>query len=249
MKKTLLEMVQDILSALDSDEVNSINDTVEADQVATIIKNAYLSMASSRNWSGQKRLLTFEHSGTPEKPTHLKAPESLKELHTFRYNASKDGKIEYREVKYREPDDFLRWISNRNQESENVVVVQDFGGTPFVIATNQAPMYWTTFDDTYIVCDSYDKSVDDALQASKTQMHATMFPVFRKVDDFVPDMPIEAFQALFSEAKSVAFVELKQVSNEKAEQDARRQQSWLARKEWQLAGGVRYPNYGRRSVK
>ena len=39
MKRTLLEMTQDILSAIDADEVNSIDDTVEATQVATIIKN------------------------------------------------------------------------------------------------------------------------------------------------------------------------------------------------------------------
>lgn len=46
MRKTLLEMVQDILSEMDSDEVNSINDTVEAEQVATIIKNCYLALCN-----------------------------------------------------------------------------------------------------------------------------------------------------------------------------------------------------------
>lgn len=249
MKKTLLGMTQDILLSLDADEVNSIDDTLEATQVAKIIENTYLNMASNRNWSGQKKLITFNHSGTPEKPTHLKAPDSLKEMHSFRYNCSKDGSIEYRELSYREPDDFLRINSYRNQQSENTRIIEDFGGTPLVIITNKPPSYWTTFDDVYIVCDSYDKEVDDALKASKTQLHVTLFPTFRMVDDFVPDLPVEAFQALYNEAKSTAFIEVKQTVNQKAEQDARRQQSWLSRKEWQLKGGVRYANYGRRSAK
>ena len=42
MKLTLLEMVQDILSSMDSDEVNSITDSTEALQVARIIRDSYI---------------------------------------------------------------------------------------------------------------------------------------------------------------------------------------------------------------
>jgi hypothetical protein len=38
-KMTLLEIVQDILSDMDSDEVNSINDSVESLQLAQMIKS------------------------------------------------------------------------------------------------------------------------------------------------------------------------------------------------------------------
>lgn len=250
MKKTLLELVQDILSAIDADEVNSIDDTVEATQVATVIKNVYLAMASNRNWAGQKKLISFDHSGTPDRPTHIKSPENLKELHLFNYNVTRDNlTIEMREVRYQYPDEFLRLCSHRGINTPNTKVVTDFGGTPLVVLTNKAPSYWTSFDDTYIVCDSYDIKVDDALKASKTQLHATLFPSFSLVDSFVPDMPIEAFAGLLAEAKSVAFVEVKQVANQKAEQEAVRQRTWLARKNWQLEGGVRYSNFGRKRVK
>lgn len=249
MKQTLLTIVQDILLSLDADEVSSIDDTLEATQVANIVKNTYLNMASTRNWSGQKRLIQFDHSGTTDRPTHLKSPENLKELHSFRYNCSNDFKIEYREIKYREPDDFLRINAYRSQPDDNTRIIEDLGGTPLVILTNRPPIYWTSFDDTYIVCDAYDKEVDDALQASKTQLHVTQFPNFTILDDFVPDLPVEAFQALYNEAKSIAFVEVKQVANQKAEQESRRQQTWLSRKEWQLKGGVKYSNFGRRSQK
>ena len=46
MKYTLLEMTQDILSNMSSDEVNSISDTPESLQVATIIKQKYYDIVS-----------------------------------------------------------------------------------------------------------------------------------------------------------------------------------------------------------
>lgn len=250
MKRTLLSMVQDILSALDSDEVNSIDDTIESTQIANILKNTYLNMASNKNWYGHKKLITFDHSGTTEKPTHLKSPENIKELHVFNYNKTKvDGGIEYHPVKFLEPDSFLRRAGSLPHQPSHTKVVTDFGGTPIVVITNKAPSYWTTFDDEYIICDSYDSEVDDALKASKSQLHVTLLPTFNLVDDFVPELPAEAFSALFNEAKSVAFVELKQVANQKAEQEAVRQRAWLSRKDWQLQGGIKTANYGRRSVK
>ncbi len=41
MRRTLLDMVQEILSDMDSDEVESIDDTVEAEQVVSILKSTY----------------------------------------------------------------------------------------------------------------------------------------------------------------------------------------------------------------
>lgn len=250
MKRSLIDMVQVILSAIDADEVNSIDDTIEATQIATILKETYLAMCSNRDWAGQKRLITFDHSGTTDKPTHLKTPETIKEVHLFQYNATRTGDtIDMREVCFKHPDEFLRMSSHRGVNTPNTRVVTDFGGTPLVIITNKAPSYWTTFDDTYIVCDSYDSLVDDTLKSSKSQLHVTKFAEWRMVDDFVPDMPAEAFSGLIAEAKSVAFVEVKQVANQKAEQEAVRQRTWLARKNWQLQGGVRYSNFGRKSAK
>lgn len=250
MKRTVLDIVQDILSALDAEEVNSIDDTVEATQIAHIVKNCYLNMATTRNWAGQKRLIPFNHSATLERPTHIKSPENLKELLIFKYDCSKDPtKTDYQEIRYREPDSFLRLAASRNDSTLNVESVRDVGGVELFIVNNKPPTYWTTFDDTYIICDSYDRTVDDTLKASKTQAYAVMYPEFKVVDNFVPDIPAEAFAALFNEAKSVAFVEIKQVANQKAEQEAVRQRVWLSRNDWKLQGGVNYPNYGRRSQK
>lgn len=245
-------MVQDILNDMDSDEVNSIDDTAEASQVSQIIKSCYMEWMSNREWKHLKRLIPLEHSGTPERPTHILLPENVKELIYFAYeNTRQEGTDAYdmREVQYRYPDEFLRLTSNRSQHTQNVQTVTDFGGTRFVVRTNAAPSYWTSFDDKYLVCDSYDMGMDDALKASRTQAMAVVMPKWVHEDAAIPDLPAEAFAGLLAEAKSTAFFSLKQMVNEKAEQKAARQQRWLSRKNGRAHNGVRYPNYGRRSAK
>jgi len=49
-KLTVLDMVQDVLSDMDSDEVSSIDDTVEAMQVAQIIKTAFYEVINDGDW-------------------------------------------------------------------------------------------------------------------------------------------------------------------------------------------------------
>ncbi len=48
-KMTLLEVVQEILSDMNSDNVNSINDTIEAQQVVQIAKRTYFNRWARRN--------------------------------------------------------------------------------------------------------------------------------------------------------------------------------------------------------
>ena len=45
-EQTVLQLTQNILSAMSSDEVNSISDTVESMQVATILQNKYYDIVS-----------------------------------------------------------------------------------------------------------------------------------------------------------------------------------------------------------
>ena len=62
MRMTLLEIVQDVLNDIDSDNVNSIRDTVESEQVAAIVKSCYFEMIGNRNWPHLKKLFQLEHS-------------------------------------------------------------------------------------------------------------------------------------------------------------------------------------------
>lgn len=248
MRKTLLEITQEILNDLDSDIVNSIEDTIESQQVASIIRSCYNEMISNRNWPHLKKLVQLDALGDLSKPNYLIAPETLKELITFSYDKRtvENNKTTLKEVWYKEPEAFLRHVSSRNADNDNVIEVTDFSGSTLLITNNQPPSYWTSFDDTYIVTDSYDVNVDSTLQNDKTQCLAYIEPTWTHTDEAVPNLPAEAFAALIEEAKSTAFIALKQMVNTKAEQKSARQNRWLSRKAWRTHGGVQYADFGRK---
>lgn len=247
MKKTLLEIVQSILNEMDSDEVSSITDTVESQQVAQVVQDCYYEMIANRNWPHTRKLIQLEAGGDLAKPNYLLLPERLKELNQFKYEKQRNGDTKFilQDVHYKYPDEFLALTQSRNSDNSNVEEIIDFGGSKILTINDQPPTYWTSFDDVYIVTDSFDRSVDDTLKKSKTQAIAYIIPEWEQVDDFIPDLPIEAFPALLEEAKSTAFLTIKQSANQKAEQKASRQQRWLSRKAWSAQGGVRYADYGR----
>ena len=249
MKMTLLEIVYDILNDLDGDQVNSIDDTFESEQVAQIVKSTYFAMLSNRNWPHTRQTIQILPSGDDALPTHMNIQEDIKELCFINYNKVKDGETRklYKPVKYLYPDDFLRVVNRRNNDNSDIDVITDPTGVELLIKNDTAPTYYTSFDDETLVFDSYDVVVDSTLQQSKVQAQAYIMPQWSQVDDFIPDLPSEAFTALLEEAKSRAMFKLKQVQDIKAEQEANRQQRWLSRKARRVEGGIRYPNYGRRA--
>lgn len=246
MKKTLLEIVQDILNDLDSDFVNSIDDTVESQQVAQIVKSTYTEMMSNRNWPHLKKLVQLDSLSDVNKPVYFKLPDNIKQLEKVEYDVRKTSldNAEYKGIVYKDPETFLRIVSNRKNDGR--VEVVDFSGVTLSIYNNKIPDYYTSFDDVHIIMDSYDAAINTTLIKAKTRCIAYLMPVWVHEDGAVPDLPDEAFSALIEEAKSVAFYTLKQMANQKAEQRASRQQRWLSRKAWRVAGGLNYENYGRK---
>lgn len=252
MKYNLLEIVVDILNDMDGDFINSIDDTEEALQVAQIVKSTYQAMMSNRNWPHTARVINITPFANSLLPTHTTLPDNVKELISVYYDTKRNGetRLNYRQIKYLDPDDFLRLVNQRNNDDVNCDVIQDPSGVKLLIMTNKAPEYYTSFDDETMVFDSYDSSVDNTIQANKTQVRAYTIPTFEMSDDFIPDLPDEAFTALIEEAKSKAMFKLKQTQDIKSEQEANRQQRWLSRKAWKTHEKDLYPySYGRKNAK
>ena len=247
MKRTLLDLTQSILSDIDGDEVNSITDTFESEQVASIVKESFLSMSSNRNWPLHKQAIQIASYGDIALPTHMKLSDEVKELLSINYNKVKEGetRLRYEPVAYKDNDTFLRKINRENSDADNVQIVNDPSGVQLLIRSDVQPTIYTSFDDETIVFDSYNKEVDSALQESKTQAVAYVMPTWTHTDDGVIDLPDDAFSALLNEALSRASFRLRQTADQKAEQEVGRQQRWLSRKSWKVSGGIVYPNYGR----
>ncbi len=247
-KPNLLAIVQEVLSDMDSDIVNSIDDTDESGQVAQIVKSTFEAMISNRNWPHTMRTVTLIPSGDSNFPVYMTIDEDIKEMISIFYEKHKDGdtQLRYNEVFYKNPDDFLRYTNARNSTADNIITILDPTGVQLLIQDDRAPSYYTSFDDETLVFDSYDNVVDSTLQASKTQARAYVIPEFELTDTYIPDLPKEAFSALIEEAKSKAQFKLRQFTDSKSEQEAKRQQTWLSRKAWTVKGGIKYPDYGRK---
>lgn len=242
-------MVQDILSEMDSDEVNSISDTIESEQVAQVIKTTYLELMSNRNWPHLLKLIQLNSSVSVNLPTHQSLGVDVKELTFVKYDTRKDGetKRQYRKTHYLTPEEFLDKTNTRNSDKTNVQVVQDPTGVELLILNDKAPEYFTSFDEETLIFDSYDSAVGQTLLTSRFQCQGYVMPSWVHGDEATPDLPSEAFAALLEEAKSVCFHTLKQMDNQKSEQKARRQQRWLAQKSWAVSDLELYPNYGRKA--
>ena len=256
MKLSLLDIVQDVLNDIDSDEVNSIDDTVEAAQVAAIVKSTYFAMMSNRNWAHLRKPIQLIPTTDLSQPTQVYVKDEIKELIFINYDCRKtpyanpEGtKAAWVEMKWREPDDFLRITNSYNELDSNVLTVQTEGQLDIKIKTDVSPTIYTSFDDRTLIFNAYDRVRESNLESTYFQAMAYVMPKWIPSDDFVPDLPDEAFSALVEECKSRASLKLRQVADQKSEQESVRQQKWLARKNRRIHNTLDYPNYGRRSRK
>jgi hypothetical protein len=246
VRKTLIEIVQDIMNDMDSDKVNSISDTVESQQIAQTVRTVFESMVTNRTWPHLNRLDTLVSVSDTSTPHYLRLPDDTKELFWIRYDVqdATDTAAKYAEVLYLEPDAFMDVLNARKETESNVTEYAHSSGVLMKIRTDKEPTYWTTFNDDYIVFDSYDSAVDNTLQGAKSQAFLQAMPNWTHEDSAIPDLPEEAFASFMAEAKSTCFALYKEV-NQKIEQEAQRQRRWLARKSWAAKGGIRRPDYGR----
>ncbi len=248
---TLLDLTQDILNDMDSDAVNAITDTEESLQVAQIIKTTYYEMMSRRDWSHLNTIGQFESVSDSDLPNYLKASEDVGAVSFVLYNRRKkdETRNRFEDVKYEYPDEFMRRLMNRNSDDDRVTQVKDPSGVILNIYNDKQPRYYTSFDDEYIVFDSWLREVESTMLGTQSQVHFTKIPKWVHDNNFVPALPDKHFPALLAEAKSAATLKLKEEADDKAEQQSKRQQNKLSLDGWKINRDMRYPDYGRKSSK
>ena len=246
---TLLEMVQDILSDMDSDEVNSIGDTLESLQVAQIIRTTYSNIIDGKEWPHLNKLFQLEASIDVARPTHMRLPTQIIDAKYIKYNNKKTaGAFDlYTVIEYKTPVEFMRVVDARKSTSSTILSVLDFTNVRLNILNNRGPTLYTSFDNEYIIFDSYNLALESTLQTSKTQVYGKENPVWVVADSFIPNLPVQSFSYLLNEAKAVAFVILKQVVNPKAEQHSITQRRRMSEEAWRLKNGITFADYGRKT--
>jgi|TARA_R110002110_G_scaffold104655_1_gene263752 hypothetical protein len=248
---TLLEMTQDILSDLDSDNVDDISDTVESAQVAQILKTSYFNLIDGKDWPQLKKFIRLE-AATSTRPTHMKIPDSTIDIEWVKYNTKKVGDAydKYVDVAYKTPKDFVDLISVRKSNATDVDIVTDATGVTLNIKNDVAPTFYTSFDDEYLIFDSYDSAIDSTnMQQSKSQCFGKVQPTWSATNTFVADLPHQAFSYLLADAKTACFVILKQSDNPIAAAQSQIQRRRMSQEAFKVSNGIAFGDSGRKGKK
>lgn len=230
MKYSLLQLTQTILSRMDSDEINSITDTPEAQQVVKVIRTVFYDIVGRSGLPENKSIVSLNASTDATKPTLMTLPSNVSQIDWIRYDAQTvdDPSINMRKLHPLPLEDFLDRMYSQIGADNVGSFTHTIQGNPvtFVYRNDKVPDYYTTFDDGTIIFDSYDSEVDTTLQVSKVLAFGKLSVPFVEIDSFEPGLNEQQFALLLSEATSLAWAELKQAPNQKAEQSAKR--NWVS---------------------
>jgi hypothetical protein len=232
MKLTLLDYVQNIASAMSSDEVNSISDTVESMQIAEVVKTTFFNIMARANLPEQKKLFQLDSSADIAQPNLMFLPEGIKTIEWLKYYDADTAATQYKYVTLIPLQQFVDYVngfepSQTNVETMNLTI--DSQTYLFRYRTDIQPCYATVLSDYYVIFDAYNDTIDSTLQSSKTECFGLEEPVWLMEDTFIPQLDAAQVPLLLNEAKSLAFFELKQTNHQKAELEARRQWTSLQR--------------------
>ena len=249
MAKTLLTIVQEILSDIGGDDVSSITDTEESEAIARHVIATYDNLVATENWPSMRRILQLTAVGDSSKPNYMTVPTNVKEVLTVRYDVAKvtDTQKKYYDIYWKDPDDFLRYTSGRNDTDSTVDTIVDDSGVEFFIRNDIAPSYYTSYDDTTLIFDAYDNAVDSSLQANKSQLIAFILPTLALSDSATHDLPLDTERLLIEKATARAQWKEKELQDIDAINESTKQSRTLSRKAWRTNKPTRYPDYGRRS--
>lgn len=276
MKLTLLDLVQVIASSMDSDEVNSINDSVESLQIALLVRSAYYDIIGRANLPEHYSLVNLDPAPSPvTTPNLMYVPSRIAEIQWVQYNKftnpatevashgvnqdiittpqDEAAVIQMVQIDYLPLQNFLLRMNALDPNNPNVfdydlVIGPDIFKIFYM--NDQSPNFYTTFDDRTIVFDSFDASFESAMQSSNSLCYGRLVIPFTLSDSFIPNLEDDQFPLLLNEAKALAWAELKQTSHQIAERNLRRGWTHVQTKknavDYPLSGFNRLPYFGRK---
>ena len=249
-KRTLLELTQQILNDMKSDNVSSISDTYESEQVANIIKRTFLDMVTDPDTGvgKNKKLGTLNGLADTTKPNLMGLPDGLTDLEWIQYDqrtSLADTVLRFSPVSYLEPAEFVKRSLGQTSTDSNVDTVTVDTNVRILVRNVINPSHWTIFDDDNVTFDSYNSAIDTTLQSSKCLIYGTWGPSWTHTDSAVPDLPEDLFPMLLAKSEARAFAWVKQTADPMAMRDARRM-TILAQARSNIAKtDQQRPNYGR----
>lgn len=227
MIKTLKEIVDEILSAMESDAVNSINDTQEAQQVALLVQSVFYDIATELDLDEQEGVFELEASTDDTKPVLMTVPVNCIRLDAVRYNTQEDTEVRAQHIgmqfiphhEFIERTNGLYNDTNTNVGSYTLTI--DGDTFEYHYYKDRMPSCYTTIKDKYVLFDAYDSEVETTLQSNKTMAFGRTYQTFLLEDTYTPPLSPTQFAYLRNKAKARAFIEMKQTLNTEATNEVR----------------------------
>lgn len=220
--KSLLTIVQSILSSMDSDAVQHIGDTAESEQVALLVEEQFNKIATYQRVPQFEQLTQLLGLSDSDRATVMKIPDRATDIADVRYRHTKsDGTEVFRTVEHVMKSNFLDAQLSMNTENIGVNILDGNIRVPY--RTDRTPTCWTTFDDEHLVFDSIDQDVDNTLHNDSSLVLAYIVPEFKLEDDFLIPLPDKMINQLLDNCKETAFYEQKQSNNPFRTRDAERE--------------------------
>lgn len=230
MKLTKLEIVQKVLSVIDSDNVAASDETIESEQVAMLVDTIYNDIVGEFIWphlrtEGQLEVTTTAHV--------MSIPEDVLTLNDVYYRGEK--------IIYIEPEAMTEVLFDRDTSETNI----DSNGA----YTDRDPDYWTSYDDQNVTFDAYDGSLVKAY----TYTDCYKIPASIDNDADYPDLPSRFHHLILYGACADAIYTLKgdttgfNIYRNRYKQGKINLDRWAKRVNRQKATGY-YVDFGRKRI-
>jgi len=203
---TLLSVVNTYMDYTDSFRVADIDDVIESQQVASIAEKVFHDIVNEVfSTDLTKTIVQLESLADSTRPNYLKIPDDVmgikesKVMYNTTNGAAGNSTLKMTEIPYMRPQEFLDTVGLRSTNQTNTQIVTDSSGYQMVIQNKSAPQFYTSFDDSLLVFDSFDSDVDSTLQSSKSGVMVTKQRSWTPSSTYVIDLP-EWFHTTYQNA-------------------------------------------------
>lgn len=210
MRQSLLELVQTTLSLMDSDAVDSINETEESIQVADIAKDVYYELVGRQDWPWLYGAISVTAAADAAAPTKFTLDNSVRRITQFRYNVDTTAADPaYTKMVFLSLEAFL----DRNSTGGDDTLEVSDGQLHYFVDLDRSPTCYTELSDGVLVCDAVDQTLESTLQGSKVSVVGYNIPTFTISDGFTPTLPDNVWPWYAAEVRKACFLYLKQIDS------------------------------------
>lgn len=247
-KRTILQLVAQLGEGIESDEIESLNETVEASDIASILEQTYKEILNRRTWefmTGKVRQLDNRLPASTELNTLL-IPADVKKITCLRYKDEVSDK--FGDLLYLTACDFVEMVQSRTVTDAAITSILNEDGVELLTFTDRKPEHWTSFDEATITFDAYDVALGTGNIGVDSVIIADVMPVTDFTDPTaVLNIPERMETLVFNEALSTCNYRLRQTADPRTDRIARRQNISLRRNEVITKTDNKEATYGRNS--